>query len=172
MVCVTQSLGSVFGSGVVVPGTGICLNNALYWADVQPGSPNRAVPGGPLPMCMAPSISTRDGVPELAFGTPGSYGILQTQPQALVNHIDFGMPLQTAIDALRGRAWDGAFVEFENRIGPATFRDLRSLGHDARPFPSAWAMKVGAIQAIRRDRDTGLFTGAADPRRDGAAVAL
>ena len=41
MVCVTQSLGSVFGSGVVVPGTGVCLNNFLYWADVNPKSPNR-----------------------------------------------------------------------------------------------------------------------------------
>ena len=39
MVCVTQSLGSVFGSGVVVPGTGVCLNNFLYWADVKPGAP-------------------------------------------------------------------------------------------------------------------------------------
>ena len=70
LVCVTQSLGSPFGSGVVVPGTGICLNNFLYWADVQPGSPNCAGPGHPLPMCMSPSVSTRDGVPELALGTP------------------------------------------------------------------------------------------------------
>ncbi|WP_158744535.1 gamma-glutamyltransferase, partial [Acidisphaera sp. L21] len=45
LICVTQSLGSVFGSGVVIPGTGLCLNNFLYWADVQPGSPNRAKPG-------------------------------------------------------------------------------------------------------------------------------
>ena len=93
VVCLTQSLGSVFGSGVVVPGTGLCLNNFLYWADVNPDSPNRVTPGGPLPMCMAPSIVTKDDAPVLALGTPGSYGILQTQPQALVQYLDFGLPL-------------------------------------------------------------------------------
>src|SRR5262245_20420477 len=76
LVCVTQSLGSPFGSGVVVPGTGLCLNNFLYWTDVNPESPNRTRPGEPLPVCMAPSISLRNGRPVLALGTPGSYGIL------------------------------------------------------------------------------------------------
>ena len=83
MVCVTQSLGSVFGSGVVVPGTGVCLNNFLYWADVNPKSPNRVKQGDAMPICVAPSIVTQDDKPVLALGTPGSYGILQTQPQAL-----------------------------------------------------------------------------------------
>src|ERR1700730_15572450 len=71
MVCVTQSLGSVFGSGVVVPGTGVCLYNVLDWADVNPKSPNRVTPGGSLPMCMAPSIVTENDAPVLALGTPG-----------------------------------------------------------------------------------------------------
>ena len=79
MVCVTQSLGSVFGSGVVVPGTGVCLNNFLYWADVNPKSPNRVKQGDAMPICVAPSIVTQDDKPVLALGTPGSYGILQTQ---------------------------------------------------------------------------------------------
>ncbi len=172
LVCVTQSLGSPFGSGVVVPGTGICLNNFLYWADVQPGSPNCAGPGHPLPMCMSPSISTRDGVPELALGTPGSYGILQTQAQAMVSLLEFGLPLQDAIEAPRGRLWDGNLIELENRIDPAVIEALRTRGHDARPFPTPWTMRVGGMQAIRRDPATGLLTAAADPRRDGYAIAL
>ena len=48
LICVTQSIGSVFGSGVVVPGTGLCLNNFLYWSDVNPQSPNHTRPGAAL----------------------------------------------------------------------------------------------------------------------------
>ena len=172
LVCVTQSLGSAFGSGVVVPGTGISLNNFLYWADVQSCSPNRTAPGSLLPMCMAPSISTRDGEPELALGTPGSYGILQTQAQAMVQLLDFDRGLQRAVEAPRGRLWDGAAVEFESRIPPAVIAELRRRGHDATSFAAPMTMKVGGMQAIRRDRATGLLTGAADPRRDGYAAGV
>lgn len=172
LICVTQSLGSPFGSGVVVPGTGLCLNNFLYWTDVQPASPNRTKPGGALPMCMAPSLSTEHGVPVLALGTPGSYGILQTQAQALVQHLDFGLPLQDALDAPRMRVWDGNAVEIENRIDVATIAALKALGHDIKAFPTGWTMLVGGIQAVRRNPATGLLTGAADLRRDGYVIAV
>ncbi len=167
LICVTQSLGSPFGSGVVVPGTGLCLNNFLYWADVQPGSPNRSRPGGDLLMCMSPSISTRDGKPVLALGTPGSYGILQTQAQAFVHYVDFGLPLQQAIEAPRARLWDGRLVQAENRITPEVIADLKERGHEIEAFDTGWTMKVGGMQAIAVDPATGVFTGAADPRRDG-----
>jgi gamma-glutamyltranspeptidase/glutathione hydrolase len=130
LICVTQSLGSPFGSGVVVPGTGVCLNNFLYWAEVNPKSPNRTPPGAELPICMAPTLATRDGVPVLALGTPGSYGILQT-----------------------------------------IIAELKRRGHDAQSFAD-WTMKVGGMQAVAVDPATGVMTGAADPRRDGYAVAV
>ncbi len=168
LVCVTQSLGNPFGSAIVVPGTGMSLNNFLYWTDVQPDSPNRSVPGGPMPICMSPSISTRDGAPVLALGTPGSYGILQTQVQAMVHHQVFGLPIQDAISAPRGRLWDGSLVEFENRIDPVVIAALRVKGHDARVFETAYEMKVGGMQAIRLEPWTGQTAGAADPRRDGS----
>lgn len=167
LICITQSLGSPFGSGVVVPGTGLCLNNFLYWADVQTGSPNRARPGDALAMCMSPSISTRDGQPVLALGTPGSYGIMQTQAQAMVQYVDFGLPLQEAIEAPRARLWDGRLVEIENRIAPETIAELVRRGHDAQAFDVGWTMRCGGMQAIAVDPATGIFTGAADPRRDG-----
>lgn len=171
LVCVTQSLGSPFGSGVVVPGTGLCLNNFLFWADVQAGSPNRAVPGATLPMCMSPTISTRDGVPILALGTPGSYGILQTQVQAMVQIVDFGVPLPDAIAAPRARLWDDRLVEIEPRISGEVVASLRDRGHEARHFPADWSWRVGGMHAVARDPETGVFTGAADPRRDGAVAA-
>lgn len=167
LICITQSLGSPFGSGVVVPGTGLCLNNFLYWADVQPESPNRSRPGGDLLMCMSPSISLRDGKPVLALGTPGSYGILQTQAQAFVHHVEFGLPLQEAIEAPRARLWDGRVVEPEDRIAPDVIAALGERGHDIQLHPGGWTMRVGGMQAVAVDPATGVLTGAADPRRDG-----
>ncbi|HJQ55274.1 MAG TPA: gamma-glutamyltransferase [Vineibacter sp.] len=169
VVCITQSLGSVFGSAVVVPSTGICLNNFLYWADVTPDSPNRSRPGGPFPVCMAPSVSLRDGKPVLALGTPGSYGILQTQVQALVQYRDYGLPLQDAIEAPRARLMDGRAVYAEARFDPAVLESLRQRGHNVIGLP-AWTMRVGGMQAIAIDPATGAMTGACDPRRDGYVV--
>src|SRR5437588_336212 len=171
LVCVTQSLGSPYGSGVVVPGTGVCLNNFLYWTEVNPKSPNRTAPGAELPICMSPSISTRDGLAVLALGTPGSYGILQTQAQAMVQYRDFGLALQDAIEPPRARLWDGAFVQVEGRVAPEAIAALRERGHDAVAFFD-WTMKVGGMQAVAVDPATGVITGAADPRRDSYAVAL
>jgi gamma-glutamyltranspeptidase/glutathione hydrolase len=169
VVCLTQSLGSVFGSAVVVPGTGLCLNNFLYWADVNPDSPNRVTPGGPLPMCMAPSIVTKDDAAVLALGTPGSYGILQTQPQALVQYLDFGLPMQQAIEAPRGRLTDGQDVVLESRIEPEVHAELRTRGHKVTTGP-AWTWKVGGMQGVAIDPKTGVLTGGCDPRRDGYVV--
>ncbi len=167
MVCVTQSLGSVFGSGVVVPGTGVCLNNFLYWADVNPASPNRVKQGDPMPVCVAPSIVTEGDKPVLALGTPGSYGILQTQAQAMVQYIDYGLPLQQAIEAPRARLTDGRAVLLESRVDAQVRDELRNRGHDLSSGPD-WTMKVGGMQAVAL-RD-GTFTGGCDPRRDGYCV--
>jgi gamma-glutamyltranspeptidase / glutathione hydrolase len=169
LVCVTQSLGSVFGSGIVVPGTGLCLNNFLYWADVNPASPNRVKPGDAMPICVAPSIVTQDDRPVLALGTPGSYGILQTQPQAMVQHIDYGLPLQQAIEAPRARLNDGRAVLLEGRVAADVHAELRKRGHDLASGPD-WTMRVGGMQGVAIDPETGVFTGGCDPRRDGYCV--
>ena len=168
MVCVTQSLGSVFGSGVVVPGTGVCLNNFLYWADVNPKSPNRVKQGDAMPICVAPSIVTEGDRPVLALGTPGSYGILQTQAQAMVQYVDFGLPLQQAIEAPRARLTDGRAVLLESRVDATVHGELRARGHDLASGPD-WTMRVGGMQGVAVDA-AGTFTGGCDPRRDGYVV--
>ena len=170
MVCVTQSLGSGYGSGVVIPGTGVCMNNFLNWGDLDPASPNHLRAGGPLAMCLAPSVSTAGGEPVLALGTPGSYGILQTQCQAMVHHLDFGLGLQDAIDAPRARLWDGTQVDVESRIDETVIEGLRRRGHDVRVV-DPYTRVVGGMHGIRRDPDSGALTGGADARRDGYAVA-
>lgn len=171
LVCVTQSLGSPFGAAVMVPGTGLMLNNFLFWADVQPDSPNRTSPGAQLPICMAPSISLRDGAPVLALGTPGSYGILQTQVQAMVQYFDYGLSLQQAIEAPRARLFDGRRVVIEPRLDETVVSALALRGHQIERAP-AWTMLVGGMQAVAIDPATGARTAAADPRRDGYAIAV
>ena len=170
MVCLTQSLGSAYGSGVVIPGTGVCMNNFLNWGDLNPASPNFLKPGRQWGMCLAPTVSLEGGEPVLALGTPGSYGILQTQVQALVHHLDFGLALQDSLEAPRARLWDGTRVEVEARINGTVLEGLRGRGHDVQPA-DPFTRKVGGMQAVRRDPTSGALTGGADPRRDGYAAA-
>lgn len=170
VVCITQSLGAKFGCGLVVPGHGVCLNNFLYWGEVDLRGTNPLRPGAPLALPMAPSIATRAGRPVLALGTPGSYGICQTQPQALVQHVDFGLTIQDAIDAPRARLWDGRRVQVELRIPAATIAALCTRGHAAEAA-APWTPTVGGMHGIAIDPATGVLAGGCDLRRDGFVAA-
>ena len=169
MICLTQSLGSAFGSGVMIPGTGVILNNFLNWTDLNPASPNALQPGQRIAMCLAPSISTRSGKGILALGTPGSYGILQTQVQAMVGHLDFGLDIQAAIEMPRARLWDGKQVYLERRVPHSVCVELSTRGHDVALLPD-YSWRTGGMQAVSRDPDSGALAGAADSRRDGAVI--
>lgn len=170
VICCTQTLGVSFGSGMVVPGTGVCLNNLHYFGDVDPAAPNSLRPGMPLGLPIAPSIVTRADRPILALGTPGGYGICQTQAQVLVQHLDYGLPLQDAIDAPRARLWNGSAVLAESRIGEAVAATLQGRGHDIEQ-PDAWSIRVGGMHGVAIEPATGVMTGGADSRRDGTAIA-
>ena len=171
VVTVTQTLGSPFGSGVMVPGTGMLLNNLLMWADVEPGSPAVLRGGAPMQTRMAPTQVFRDGAFLLSIGTPGSYGILQTTPQMLLNVVEFGMTVQEAIEAPRVRAYRDRLVDVEGRI-PKSVRDgLAARGHQVNVIED-WSWIVGGGQGIRREPESGALQGGADPRRDGYALAI
>jgi len=170
VVCITQSLGAGFGSGVVVPGHGVCLNNFLYWGEVDLRGANALRPGEQLAFPMSPSIATRDGKVVLALGTPGSYGICQTQAQALVKHVDFGFGIQDAIEAPRARLWDGRRVQVESRVAADVIAALRERGHEAEAT-AAWTPTVGGMHGIAINPATGVMTGGCDPRRDGFVAA-
>ena len=103
VVSVTQTLGMVFGSGFAVPGTGLVLNDILKWMDRDPASPNVLRPGKKAGTMMSPTQVFKDGAFALSIGTPGSYGILQTQPQMLLNVLEFGLNVQEAIEVPRVR---------------------------------------------------------------------
>jgi gamma-glutamyltranspeptidase / glutathione hydrolase len=171
VVTVTQTLGSPFGSGVMVPGTGMLLNNLLMWADLEPGSPAALRAGAPMQTRMAPTQVFHDGAFLLSIGTPGSYGILQTTPQMLLNVLEFGMTVQEAIEAPRVRAYRDRLVDAEGRVSEGVREGLGARGHQINVIED-WSWIVGGGQGIRRDPESGALQGGADPRRDGYALAV
>ncbi|MCC7367768.1 MAG: gamma-glutamyltransferase [Chloroflexi bacterium] len=171
IVAITQSLGAAFGSGFVAGDTGLVLNNFLYWTDLDPASPNYMAPGKPRESAMSPCIVSENGRPILGIGTPGSYGILQTTLQMLINKLDFGMNIQASIEAPRVRAFERTLVDAESRISADTLAGLRSRGHDINEL-EGWTWKVGGGHGVAIDPDSGVLTGGADPRRDGVSVAF
>lgn len=171
VVTVTQTLGSPFGSGVMVPGTGMLLNNLLMWCDLDPASPAMLRAGAPLQTRMAPTQVFRDGEFRLSIGTPGSFGILQTTPQMLLNVLEFGMTVQEAIEAPRVRVYRDRLVDVEGRVPPETREALAERGHQLNVIED-WSWIVGGGHGIRRDPESGALQGGADPRRDGYAIAI
>ncbi len=164
----TQSLGG-FGSGVVVPGTGILLNDFLYWFDIDADSPNVVAPHKKVEMCLSPGMIFQGEKVFALMGTPGSHGIMETTPQFMSNLMDFGMSVQAAIEAPRVRPQDGNRIIAEDRIPAAVLDGLRARGHMVEMLP-AFSMAVGGAQGIMIDPESGAYTGGADPRRDGYAV--
>jgi len=171
VVTVTQTLGGGFGSAVAIGDTGIFLNNMGAWFDLEEGSPNRIGPGKRVDFCVAPTQTFRDGQFVLSIGTPGSWGILQTTPQLLLNVLEFGMNVQQAIDAPRFRCYEATHVAMEERFSIETRRALVELGHEVEVLDS-WTAALGGAQGIVADTAQGVFQGGADPRRDGFAFGL
>ena len=171
VVSVTQTLGVPFGSGFAVPGTGIVLNNILKWMDRDPESPNVLRAGRKAGTMMSPTQIFRDGAFVMSIGTPGSYGILQTTPQMLLNVLEFGMNIQEAIEAPRVRVYRDRLIDAESRIPAGTRTALAGRGHQVNEIPE-WSWIVGGGQGIVRDRESGVLMAGADPRRDGYALAI
>jgi len=171
VVSVTQTLGVPFGSGFAVPGTGIVLNNILKWMDLHPASPNLLRPGRKAGTMMSPTQVFKGGSFALSVGTPGSYGILQTQAQMLLNVLDFDLNIQEAIEAPRVRAYRDRLVDAEARIAADIREGLARRGHQVNTLDD-WSWVVGGGQGIARDPETGALMAGADPRRDGYALAV
>jgi gamma-glutamyltranspeptidase/glutathione hydrolase len=164
----TQSLGG-FGSGVVVPGTGILLNDFLYWFDIAADSPNVIAPHKKVEMCLSPGMIWLNEKVFACMGTPGSHGIMETTPQFMSNLMDFKMSVQAAIEAPRVRPLEANHVIAEGRISKEVIAGMAARGHLMDPQPD-FSMAFGGAQGIMIDPDSGTFSGGADPRRDGYAV--
>jgi gamma-glutamyltranspeptidase/glutathione hydrolase len=169
VVCSTQTLGMLFGSKVLVPGTGIWLNNSMQYCTFEPkGNPLDAIPGRRKLAGFCPVLVLRDGKPWVAVGSPGGHTIVQTVPQIVINMIDFRLDVQQAIAAPRLSFVEPDVTAVEEGVPEGTRKALRAVGHNVR------VMRLGNAHglAIEYDKEgrPGRFTGGADPRGEGAAM--
>src|SRR5438128_702347 len=153
------------GSGVVVPGTGIHLNNVMGEEDLNPLGFHRHVPGTRLPSMMAPSIVMRDGEVELVLGSAGSNRIRSALLQTIVGVVDHALPADAAVQAPRVHFEDGVLY-VEPGIDE---RALESIDAQIVRF-GALNLFFGGVQAVLRAGEQ--MTGAGDPRRGGVAVVV
>lgn len=153
------------GAGIVVPGTGIHLNNMLGEHDLNPLGFHTFPPGRRLPSMMAPTAVLRDGTPELVLGSAGSNRIRSAILQTIVAAVDHGMRAGEAVRAPRVHFEDGVVY-----AEPGVDVDhLEADGHGIARF-RALNLFFGGVQAVERDPATGALSGGGDPRRGGAAV--
>jgi gamma-glutamyltranspeptidase / glutathione hydrolase len=163
---VTCSNGS--GSGVMVPGTGIHLNNMLGEQDLNPFGFHRHPAGLRIPSMMAPTVVLSDGAPEVALGSAGSNRIRSAVLQTLLAVVDSGLPAEDAVGKARLHVEEG-MIDAEPGIDADALAALEHEGYAVR----RWAERnlyFGGVQAVARDPGSGELSGGGDPRRGGAAV--
>jgi gamma-glutamyltranspeptidase/glutathione hydrolase len=167
MVSMIQSNYMGFGSGVVVPGTGISLQNRGYGFNLNPGHPNQAAPGKRPFHTIIPAFVTRDGAPVMTLGLMGGTMQAQGHTQLMVRMGQYGQSPQAAIDGPRFRIVQGMEVNFEPSFPRATLEALARLGHRVVELPPGY-MDFGCAQIARRLDDG--YLAASDARRDSLAV--
>jgi gamma-glutamyltranspeptidase/glutathione hydrolase len=168
IVTATQSLNYFFGSGMMIPGMGIIMNNEMSDFTWVSGYPN-SIEGGKRPKSnMTPTIVFKDGEPFLILGTPGGSRITSAMVQILVNVIDFGMTITDAIDAPRFHPVREHLV-MENRFSSKVMKKLKKKGHVLH-VAGPLDVYFGGAHAILIDAANGTLNGGADPRRDGKAL--
>lgn len=164
-----NSVFSGFGSGLVVPGTGIALHNRGSSFSLDPGHPNALAPNKRPFHTLIPGMTTRNGELWLCYGVMGAMQQAQGHFQALVNMIDFGLSPQAALDAPRFSIRIGEGVAIENLAPQSIVRELEVRGHRIM-VQTPHGIAFGGGQIIERDPDTGVLKGGSEPRLDGCAV--
>ena len=171
MVSATPS-GGWLQSSPVIPALGFGLGSRAQMLWLEPGLPS-SMAGGKRPRTtLTPSVATRDGVPHLAFGTPGGDQQDQWQLVFLLAHLHAGLDLQAAIDApaFHSEHFPSSFyprqaspgrLVVEGRLAPDVVAGLRARGHDVQ-LTGDWTL--GRLSAVGRDPDTGFLKAAANPR--------
>ncbi len=172
MVNITKTINYFFGSGVVVPGTGIIMNDEMDDFVPTPGSVNSVQPGKrPLSSISPTLVLDPQGRSFMTLGSPGATRIFPTVAQVISNVIDFGMPIQDAILAPRILQMASGALNLEGRYSINTYEALKKLGHTITVHGD-WDAYFGGVHAVLYDYGKGILYGGADPRRDGEAAAF
>jgi gamma-glutamyltranspeptidase/glutathione hydrolase len=159
MVSLTNTAVSLFGSRMVVPDTGILLQNGMLWFDPEPGRANSVAAGKRPVVNMVPALGFRRGEPYLTVGAPGGRKIVSAIPQVIANLADQGDAAQAAIEAPRLHT-EGGELWVDDRVGERSLAALRKMGHDVVPKRQAYGTfyfaRPVAIRIGRRGLEAGL----------------
>jgi gamma-glutamyltranspeptidase/glutathione hydrolase len=157
LVCVNQTVVDGFGSGIVVPGTGIAMNNGMYGLDPEPGHANSIDGRKRRIQNVCPTILLRDGEPFMSVGAPGGRKIQVSVAHVIVNVVDHGMGIQDAIEAPK-LFRETSTVYVDNRYPSEVREGLLERGHDLVWVDReryGWGRPVGVVV----DPETGLLHG-------------
>lgn len=174
-IAITQTINTLFGSKITVPGTGIVLNNEMDDFSVGPevanaweatGSSANAVAPGKRPLSsMTPTIVMKDGKPVMVIGSPMGTLIISAVLQTLINVIDFDFDAQRAVNAARfHHQWKPDLLTIEPEFSSDVRERLEALGYKLREFSI-----IGAAELAVYDPEACMFWGGADGRRDSRA---
>jgi gamma-glutamyltranspeptidase/glutathione hydrolase len=166
--CASVTCSNGTGSGVVVPGTGVHVNNMLGEEDLNPQGFHRIPPGRRVSSMMSPTLALRDGEVVLGLGSAGSNRIRSAILQTSVRVLEEGLDADEAVHAGRLH-FEAGTVQAEPGVDAAGLADLERRGVPV----SRWKREnlyFGGAQAVVRDPGTGELSGGGDPRRGGAVV--
>jgi gamma-glutamyltranspeptidase/glutathione hydrolase len=147
LVAVNQTIVNGFGCGVVIPNTGIVMNNAMYGLNPEPGHANSIDGRKRRIQNVCPTVLLKDGKPFLAVGAPGGRAIQMSVAQVILNVVDHKMGIQEAIEAPRINRETGT-VAVDNRYDSEVLEGLRARGHDLRWVDQEvqnWANPIGVL---------------------------
>jgi gamma-glutamyltranspeptidase/glutathione hydrolase len=174
-VACTATVNTSFGSKVVIPGTGVVMNNEMDDFSIEPGVANffglvgaeaNAVAPGKRPLSsMSPTIVIKQGEPIMSLGAAGGPTIISQTLLNIVNFLDFGIDINTVIAMPRfHQQWSPDELRVEQSMDPALMAALEKRGHKLKKLDS-----MGVSQAVVKSPDGKSFIGAADPRAVGKA---
>ena len=175
-VAITATINTSFGSKVVIPGTGVIMNNEMDDFAAAPGVPNafgllgteaNSVAPGKRPLSsMSPTIVLKDNKPILAVGAAGGPTIITQTLLALIHTLDYGLPVKEALAQPHfHHQWKPDSIRIERKAGEDVLKDLKQRGHQLKVYSS-----MGATQAV--GFFNGQFQSAHDPRLKGKATVL
>jgi gamma-glutamyltranspeptidase/glutathione hydrolase len=171
-----QSIYWEFGSGVVLPQTGVLMQNRGASFSLDADAVNRLMPGR-LPFhTLNPALAVLDDGRIMAYGTMGGDGQPQTQAMLFARHVLFRQPLDKALDAPRwllGRTWGSPHtnLRMEARFDGPLIDRLRSAGHDVAMLDDAYSDTMGHAGAVLL-LPSGMLEGGHDPRADGGSAGI
>jgi gamma-glutamyltranspeptidase/glutathione hydrolase len=172
---ITESLECFFGSGVTVPGTGICLNDTMHDFDTQPGGINSITPGKRPVSNMTPTLLLKDGDPFLVAGSAGGPRIVTATLQTILNVVEHGMDIQEAVDAPRMHYQGAGAIKIESRIPVTVRKKLQGMSYSSEvpnyaQLTPGYDLYFGGVHAVMVGKK-GELRGGADTRRQGSVAA-